>query len=100
MPTSLVVLAALAVLVPVRGPAQAIRLPAVIPSPTITALQREVALARRTTPIIEPYTPDSSFVLVTFVYRDTLHARTIQVSGGNWRGTLSNALEHFFPPTR
>ena len=88
-------LAALAVLLPILGSAQVIRLPAAIPSPTITALQRDVArdpvtataefwrtLARRTTPIIEPYTPDSSFVLVTFVYRDTLHARSIQVSGG------------------
>ena len=39
-------------------------------------------VTRRTTPIIEPFPTDTSFILATFVYRDTLHAKTIQVSGG------------------
>lgn len=48
-------------------------------------------VTKRTTPLIEPFPTDSSFILVTFVYRDTLHAKTIQVSGGaaGWDDALT-----------
>jgi enterochelin esterase family protein len=72
-----------------------IHLPAAIPSPFMTAAVARVRaggasavtdfwtdVAKRTTPIIERFPPDTSFILVTFIYRDTVHARTIQVSGG------------------
>lgn len=39
-------------------------------------------VAKRTTPIVEPFPSDTSLILVTFVYRDTLQAKAIQVSGG------------------
>ena len=47
-------------------------------------------MRRATTPIVEPFAPDPSFILVTFVYRDSVNARNILVSNGpaGWEETL------------
>jgi enterochelin esterase-like enzyme len=78
-----------------RAAAQEVPFPPVLPSPKITGLLASIAhdrpaavaqfwtdLKRDHTPIIEAYPPDSGYILVTFVFRDTVHAHSVLVSNG------------------